>query len=253
MTTPAPCADPQPHNRHPVGWSDLDCPGVEPPADVQATPDPRLDVVASEIHSEYCAFVEPCDEHDGCDYREIALRILDALDAMRPDVDRRVEHRAQEHLRSWLGTSSSETYTPPAPAGLTPAQEIRLRVFEGQKWKSENTAAEWAAWVEHGEDEMPASECDGLCNASVSHGNAAVHRQIVDKLIERAEHAEVRADLAEARLGHIKDASERGLTDAEFRDATIAALTLPLSMLRVADWATEPADTATADAATGDE
>ena len=56
MTTPAHCGRADPHWSHPVHWVTNDlgiewCPGVEPPADVAATPDSRLDVVAPLVHA----------------------------------------------------------------------------------------------------------------------------------------------------------------------------------------------------------
>ena len=152
--------------------------GNEPPADVAATPDPRLDVVERVLAA------------DDVFAKDTAQCVLDALDAMRPK-----EHRlgdlvgAEPNLTGGLepGEYLRRQY---APAGLTPAQEIRLRVFETGNWTDGHTIDEWAAWVEHGGDETPASRWEQRA-LRIAAGRDA----------EKA-----RADLAEARLAEIAEA-----------------------------------------------
>jgi predicted RNA-binding Zn-ribbon protein involved in translation (DUF1610 family) len=227
------------------------CPGVEPPADVQATPDPRLDVVADHVAM-------------GGPWLVVAQRILDALDAMQSatvphtiDVCRRAvadwdathavfsaEWRdpapdslplpvCAEHFpgRPWLtcrtGLPTSHDgpcdWTPrPAPAGLSAAQ-VKPWIEFGSKLATNAIAA--VAVVEHGPDETPALLALGRR-----------HQHLRDDLNAMT----ARADLAEARLGQIRAASHDGIGDAMFRSAVLYAL------------AWTPDDTAPADATTGD-
>ena len=217
MTTPARCTRTDPHPEHKLGavetegrvWFD-ECPGVEPPADVAATPDSRLDVVAPLVHARVWDFDES---------RDAARDILGALDDLaaaqtmhEPDPDPTGLtvpcHGCDDPSvhTAHLAPGALDRLAAPAPAGLTPAQEIRLRLAEkamsiADKSTSDDPEATEedfvrvvsgvvlpiAAMVEHGRDETPALR---------------VH---ADEL-RRWKAAEARADLAEARLGHIADA-----------------------------------------------
>ena len=243
------------------------CGNVEPPADVAATPDPRLDVVATIVG----------DVRSPESYREMAQVILDALDAMRPDEPSIHTFVADE------GWTEEQSFTP-APAGLSAAQEIRLelaRVYGYDGTTPEEGIAKartWAAWVEHGPDETPALLAEyqrGLVLRVLDRagdeapGIAVEIRAILngdetpdlrpskewrDALMQtergwkdaavRAEQAEARADLAEARLGQVRDA----LRDYEGSHDTGAGFRVTVAECLA--WT--PDDTATADAATGD-
>jgi len=207
------------------------CGNVEPPADVAATPDPRLDVVATIVG----------DVRSPESYSEMAQVILDALDAMRPDEPSIHTFVADE------GWTEEQSFTP-APAGLDEVKQIHRWIEFGAKLATNAIAA--VTTVEHGPDETadlrPSKEWrDALMQTERGWKDAAV----------RAEQAEARADLAEARLEHVRAALEMHgdlLADDPLSAALRDALRLPPSMLRVADFATEPDDTAPADAATGD-
>ena len=233
MTTPARCTrtDPHPaHSRHKVfapGDTELvlNCPGVpllvaggaaddtprsatvtrnrsgvEPPADVQATPDPRLNAVERVLAD------------DDVFAKDTAQCVLDALDAMRPDEQTLAQMRANDPNDLRCPTCDHDpTVMCPAPAGLSAAQEIRLRVFEVYKRTSGSalTRDDWAAWVEHGPDETPALRME----------------QRALRIAAGRDAANARADRAEARLGHIADALEFGGRDFdEFRAAVRAFL-----------------------------
>ena len=247
MTTPAHCTRTDPHPAHETGAGRVTgarrCPGVEPPADVAATPDPRLDVVTKLVHEAECGCA--VRDHPGVAHAFHARRILNALDNLAaaqtmhgPDVMKiQVIHdcptrwwdkteACRVYLDGWHRCNGHEPYGDhvcdcrsvapsllvpngpgtPAPAELTPAQEIRLRLAEkamsiADKSTSDDPEATEedfvrvvsgvvlpiAAMVEHGPDETPALR---------------VH---ADEL-RRWKAAEARADLAEARLGHIADA-----------------------------------------------
>lgn len=138
---------------------------------------------------------------------------------------------------------------PLAPAGLTPAQEIRLELTVAAIAANAPTITrrdllaeivtlvrELGPLVEHGPDETPdlrpSKEWrDALMQTERGWKDAAV----------RAEQAEARADLAEARLGHIADALRDlgGQPPAAFLNA----------LQEILAWT--PDDTAPADAATG--
>lgn len=198
MTTPAHCTRTDPHEPHPewktnvpgVRW----CPGVEPPADDRlrcagcgrggeghpsTCPEWRkriLDALDAMRTDENRCTLDDCraairaymsrltdqdcsDEDLGPTVGDLGIvptyeRPADTTPAGLSAEDRHVEHRAQEHLRRWLGD----------PAGLSAAQEIRLRLAEmwdgtdGDGPESIGTVLKevlnpLAAWVEHGPDE----------------------------------------------------------------------------------------------------
>lgn len=244
MTTPAHCTHLRmglPHAPHgTVGPPEWFCPGlpepsaewweagVEPPADVQATPDPRLDVVAQVLYENLHVTVGSGDF--------VAQRILDALDAMRPDepdptgltVPCHGCHDPSFHT-AHLAPGALDRLAP-APAGLSAAQEIRLRVLKVASecqhllnWVDLGTegvardllvmADVFAAWVERGPDDE--SRVEGLTLA------LAAWRQ-------RVERVEAERDLAEARLGHIagalRDYENQPDLGAEFRIAVADCL-----------------------------
>ena len=197
-----------------------DCGNPESPADVQAaysvggskmvasadTPerspaqtghDPRLDVVEHVLDEVAQGNVA---------WHSQSHAILNALDAMRPDEDGEPD----------VGPGPGDL---PAPAGLTPAQEIRLRVLESYGPSPALDRSADAAWVEHGDDGTPDVELRVKFDmAERAWKNVSVQR----------DEALARADLAEARLGHIADAlrdfDTGTIASADFYDAAWAAL-----------------------------
>lgn len=212
------------------------------PADVQATSDPRPDVVARLVHESWCGDSCRCgDSAPEATDVEYAQRILDVLDALRPDeATPKSNHcpiaaRHQPHYRhygpgGWCNGVPVKVQATPAPAGLTPTQEIRLEIF--RHWDDPGSSRDdWAAWVEHGPDETLALEAQAGLLRLAEQRNAAVIR---------ANEAEARADLAEARLGQVRDVlkDRYGMAPGDFADAVRDAL------------ARTPDDTATDEEAT---
>ena len=211
------------------------------PADVQAAPDPRLDVVAFAACGA-CGHPVTTHRSGGC-----LATVADS-----------------ETCFCVARYGVVGDWADPEPAlglaGLTP-QEIRLRIFEAITGKSNLTVDEWATWVEHGPDETPALRYEQRALRIAAGRDAAI----------------ARADLAEARLGHIADAlrdyPETAYQSDGFARAVEAALawtpddTAPTEEdfdraarqsqadLRAVGITPPPYrdDTATADAATGDE
>ena len=258
MTTPAHCTRTDPHRAH-TAWDfpdpDRICPGVEPPADVQATPDPRLDYLDRQLQHVVARRITPTA--DGS-FTDITLqRILDALDAMRPDEPGPDDHDSEVYHRGWIdgrnrGQAMSQVAPiitqdreQTAPAGLSAAQEIRLwlgvAALSDRQVNEDRVAAEiraleaWAAWVEHGTDETPEEPHD--YPAGFADGRRISQIEIAALV--------ARVDLAEARLGHIADA----LRDYEGSHDTGAGFRVTVAECLA--WT--PDDTATAGAATGDE
>jgi len=218
---------------------------------MNATPDPRLDVVADLVRGSW---------RPGALSGDTAQRILDALDAMQPDTPSGLaDHDADVFRRAWQkGYFAGRTdpraecdHEPPAPVGLTPAQEIRLRVLEASATDDELAKmASTAAWVEHGDEvtgwpplvraakriDRLQGELDDLRARLGDDETGDPDAPTVADLIEgagvanaAAARAEARAVLAEARLGQVADALrniryEDPSSYADLHDAVRAAL-----------------------------